>query len=250
MQDDFASIEISKLEGVERAIDHLKTIYDVFPYWRGHGDIGWKLQAEIFRKNYNEVSLIRAFMAQAESRQRNCPPSSDHLGWLILARHYGLPTRVMDWTMSPLVALYFVVRDKAHDDKDGCLWALHAGRMNAQMAGDSRIYPPDDPAVIKLADMAFAVPTASPVSRAIFTGTREIDPRVMVQQGTFTIHGDDTDLANVAYGQFASWRVAFPVRSIHKPHIRDLLAALSIRESTLFPDLAALAKDLKERDFR
>jgi len=250
MQDDFASIEIDSLASVERALEHAKrTMQNVFPYWRGHADVDWRLQAEVFRKSYNEGSLIRTFMAHAESRHRGCPPSDDHLGWLILARHHGLPTRLLDWTRSALIALYFVIRDKENDDKDGCLWAIGAGRMNSQTAGGPRIFPPDDPAVTRIADMAFG-PGSATEHTAIFAGTREIDPRVMVQQGAFTIHGDGTDLADIAYGEFPPWRVAFRVPSKHKDHIRELLMSLSISESTLFPDLAALAKDIKGRSFK
>jgi FRG domain len=184
MQDDFSSIEIESLESLERALEHVATtIGGVFPYWRGHADKDWTLQAEVFRKgSYNEVSLIRAFMAEAESRRTGCPPISDHLAWLILARHFGLPTRLLDWTMSPLVALYFASRDeKETADKDGCLWAIHPGIMNRQMIGKPRLLAAEEPEVAELADLAFESEpenlrqlTRPIAGRSIFIGTREI----------------------------------------------------------------------------
>ena len=93
MQDDFSSIKITSLESFERALQQVsRELGGVYPYWRGHANIDWTLQAEVFRKPYNEVSLIRSFMAHAESRKRDCPPIDDRLGWLMLAKHYGLPT--------------------------------------------------------------------------------------------------------------------------------------------------------------
>ena len=158
-------------------------------------------------------------MAQAESRKQNCPDIKDHVGWLILARHYGLPTRLLEWTMSPLVALFFASQN---DEKDGCLWVLEPGRMNQQMIGiqQRRLYAMDEAVVADLADLAFEPnptrlkeQTALVAGRAIASGTRELDARVLVQQGMFTIHADQTDLATVGMAiphiRHGVWRFAY-----------------------------------------
>jgi hypothetical protein len=119
--------------------------------WRGHAQLDWLLQAEVFRRpgasfgRYSENSLIRYFMAYAEARHARCPAQHDLLGWLTLARHYGLPTRLLDWSTSPLVALFFAVSDdKESSGVDGGLWALHAGEMNRAMRdGSPRLLAPD-----------------------------------------------------------------------------------------------------------
>jgi hypothetical protein len=77
-------------------------------------------------------------------------------------------------------------------------------------------------------------------------GTREIDPRVLVQQGAFTIHADDTDLANIA----GTWRIAFRVPGARKGDVQEILRSLAITKMSLFPDLAALAEELKSRRFK
>ena len=257
MREDFASIDVTSLEGLGRALEHVATTFQgVFAIWRGHANIDWNLQAEVFRKStYKEVSFIRSFMAQAKSRKPNCPAFDDHLGWLILARHYGLPTRLLDWTMSPLVALYFAAQDASDNPKaDGCLWAIFGFRMNEQMIRQGRFLAPDEPIVKALSDIAFEPDpqkvqqmTAKHSGIAILVGTRELDPRVLVQQGTFTIHADGTDLANVACAK--SWRVAFRVPGVDKEKIREMLRSLGIVKSSLFPDLGALAEELKSRSF-
>jgi hypothetical protein len=52
-------------------------------------------------------------------------PSEDDLaGWLSLMQHYRLPTRLLDWSFSPLIAAYFSVNDRFVEPVDACIWAL------------------------------------------------------------------------------------------------------------------------------
>jgi hypothetical protein len=251
---------ISDIVTFDQALEAAHAMLDgVFPFWRGHGNIGWSLTAEVFRprepgQTYPEVTLVRNFMAQAESRAQRCPAYSDFVGWLMLARHFGLPTRLLDWSMSPLVALFFAV-DERHDDVDGVLWALSPGGLNQRMIEQYRLLLVDDPPVAELVKLAF-VPDqtvhdeAKPriTGRALAIGAREIDPRVMVQQGTFTIHGDGIDLTAVyPRPQAPPLLVGFRVERSAKPALRQRLQRYGMTRSSLFPDLGSLADDLKRK---
>jgi hypothetical protein len=194
-------------------------------------------------------------MARAESRRASCPAFDDRMGWLILARHYGLPTRLLDWTFSPLIALYFAVQtDSESPDCDGCLWAILPYKMNDQMIAQRRILAPDDPLVTEFAQIAFepdnevyGQKTKERAQRAIGTGTREMDLRIFVQQGAFTVHADAADLATIDHNE--TWRVAFRIPNKAKNGIQATLTSIGITKSALFPDLATLAEQLKSQSF-
>ncbi len=256
MQTDFSSIQISSLASLEQAMTETSRRFGrTQPIWRGHANIDWELKAEVFRKQYKETSLIHHFHARAESRRPNCPPRDDYLAWLLLARHYGLPTRILDWSLSPLVALFFATEDdKETASCDGCLWGLQAGWMNQHMLArtDQRLLAHSTPIVREFASMAFlSDPERSELMRqragmAMALGTRELDPRVLAQQGIFTIHADGTDLAQIST-EDEPWRISFRVPAASKSNLRTLLSKLAIDRSTLFPDLGALAEELKAK---
>jgi hypothetical protein len=248
---DMSSLECAIAEAVERSDL-------VSPHWRGHANIGWGLRAEVFRPGphgpYDEGSLIRSFMTRAESRSQRCPPFDDQAAWLMLARHHGLPTRLLDWTESPLVALYFAsVEDRATDSQDGCIWALQAGRLNQAMGEAQALIPIDHPRGRQFVEAPFlgrSEPDAEERrealrQQALAIGSREVDMRILVQQGTFTIHGDNADLCDVAPSVLRAFRV--PYQS--KGDIRERLRRLGFHRAVLFPDLGALADELKQRRF-
>src|SRR5437773_608578 len=64
---------------------------------------------------FNERFLAHTFRLRAGSRYSSCPPLDEYPRWLFLMQHYGLPTRLLDWTASPLVALFFAVEDGLSD---------------------------------------------------------------------------------------------------------------------------------------
>jgi hypothetical protein len=247
-------VRIGDLPTLEKALTAAERVFQTMPVWRGHSDESWSLQPEVFRKSpkgksFSELSLIRTFMAHAESRSNRCPPQSDKLGWLLLARHYGLPTRLLDWSSSPLVALYFACDN---EEEDGCIWAVERTIVNAVAGVSRRLIAPDEPLMMNLVERAFTPGKLSTVPkehRFVFSGTREIDPRVLAQQASFSIHDDETDLATAELPTQHEWRMKFIVPKNAKPKLRRRLFDLGITKMTLFPDLGALAEDIKSYSF-
>src|ERR1035437_6389840 len=93
------------------ASDFLMGLSDSYIF-RGQGE-DWPLDTPLDRKcrpNFTlemETTLLSTFKAAAHLYQQSLPADEDHLSWLALMQHHGVPTRLLDWTGSSLIAAFF-----------------------------------------------------------------------------------------------------------------------------------------------
>lgn len=225
-----------------------------FLWWRGHADHAWSLVPKVFRSGDSlvlEGNLAHMFVTRAPSRHPNTPMSGNYADWLFLMQHYGLPTRLLDWTESVLVAAFFAVSDPAHKDKDGVLWALDPLRLNLIVNARSQILHPSDKAAHKLIQKVFEGP--QPREDIILAiDPIQVDIRLLVQQSVFTIHGSRLPLDQLITAKNKQPKVQplerYVIKAEAKQGIRDDLEHFGIRRSTLFPDLGNLAIDIWNRE--
>ena len=126
-----------RLSNISHVVDIATTLKD--SWFRGHPKTFGNLTPKIFRayiisrqnKSF-ELSIIEEFKKKAPALSNNTPDSDDHISWLFLMQHYGTPTRLLDWTESALIALYFVVCDTSFEDEDGELWAMYPYKLNEE----------------------------------------------------------------------------------------------------------------------
>lgn len=236
-------------EVIEAARDVLQPFYNDTAWWRGQAKADWRLQAHVHRRDpkrqYGETTLIGHFVSRAPSRSdRPCPAADDCLRWLFLAQHYGLPTRLLDWTESPLIAAYFAVRDH-HVDEDGCIWALWPTGLNRAFGAADGLAQIRDPRVAEIAESAFTGSESSEEILAI--DGQEIDPRMLAQMSRFTLHSRRTALDSSQGSEV--WLRQYVIPKNAKAKIRAQLSALGIRRSNVFPDLENLAGELRDSTF-
>jgi hypothetical protein len=174
--------------------------------------------------------------------------------WLFLMQHYQLPTRLLDWTESPLIATYFASEDCPEkcnhaipDCHDGMLFALSPYELNQHQINQFGTLMPDDKRARAVIEHAFnsEAPDVDYIAAIL---PAEIDIRMMVQLSVFTVHGLNRSLDNLPGND--RFLIGFRIPCQEKPKVKEELKHLGIRQSSLFPDLEHLAKEVSTLRFK
>ncbi|MGW7208688.1 FRG domain-containing protein [Streptomyces sp. NPDC054837] len=212
-------------------------------WFRGHANVRWELTPSLARRRdwmENELLLLKKFKQNAIPRLVNAP--TGEWEWLFLAQHHGLPTRLLDWSENPLIALYFAC--ESDQDTDGCLWVLRPSDLNAKSSPGSPgllLFGQDELLDSYLPEKARGPVAVQPPVAAV--AARSFD-RIVAQSGTFTIcHRSFDPLEKAGSGDFLD---SYVVPLARKAFIREQLKTLGINAMTVYPDLAHLAAYVKE----
>jgi hypothetical protein len=203
-------------------------------------------QADI---NKLELSLLRNFRKYAHAQAATAVDTIWH--WLALGQHHGLPTRLVDWTYSPFVALHFATESPADFNHDGIVWCVNfveANKLLPKRLKDILDAEHSDTLTIEML-------TEFPSLRAFDSLTREpfvvfmeppsLDTRILNQFALFSL------MSSVG-ARLDEWLESHPklCRRVRVPaalkwEIRDKLDQANINERTLFPGLDGLSRWLE-----
>ena len=93
--------------------------------YRGMADESWNLVPSLNRVCGHDLSLeTQVFRSFRKYGYAELAEYSGFWKLLPVAQHHGLPTRLLDWTYSPLVAAHFATEDTSCYDCDGVIWCL------------------------------------------------------------------------------------------------------------------------------
>lgn len=248
------------LDTIEQAVKVGTTLSK--SWFRGHSREHGNLIPSVFRPEHyfpsdghnNEQTYVLEFQRQAPSLVSNVPHIDDQLSWLFLMQHHGLPTRLLDWTESFLVALFFSVRKDF--DHDGELWAILPWKLNI-VNNDFNFHGvplPNHPLLKCIAHMPFSDSyekcakfyklKTTPSFPLAFQPPMNLS-RMVTQMSTFTIHANPAEefyIENVLSDK--KHIVRYIVPKGEKRKLQADLATLGIKAKTLFPDLDRLSESI------
>jgi hypothetical protein len=224
-------------------------------WFRGQADHSWNLEPSLSRlgKLNTELQLIKQFKQNAHQFLESSSPLTEY-DWIFLMQHYGVPTRLLDWTENPLIGMYFAVEEdpekKGKKKPPAALWCLYPRKLN-EISG-LILSPPDDiPAFGDDSELDDYLPSrihGAGIARknpAAISAPRKFS-RVYAQEGVFTILHRDTiridELTDAKGNQGHLVKLRIPRSSV--PKIRAELRLLGVNKLTVFPQLENVAEKI------
>ena len=266
---------------VFRLIDFIKSLtkYDVSPsseefiFYRGHSDKNYDLIPSIYRAGYilKEDILFKEVIKRRPDEFQNLKSTFDKL---VKMQHYGIPTRLIDITTNPLVALYFAC--KHNHDKNGELIVFVTDKKNVKYSDSDTVSVlsnlarrpidfeiktsgniKDFNAQKSISYLLHEIKEEKPYFQNIINSThldkvyvvkaKHDNLRIIKQAGEFLIFGINMCKIDSAQIEKEWIKLKYEIPAGSKQLILEELEIIGIDESTLFPELENQANELKAR---
>lgn len=226
--------------------------------FRGLANSAWKLETSLQRLQHApgetkklEPVILRSFKKYAH---QDANPGGSIWNLLALGQHHGLPTRVLDWTNSPFIAVHFATFETDKYTTDGAIWCVDQGKLRDYLPRKFHDILNKHYAYLFSVDMLEEA--ADNLEKfddfqndidpfVVFFEPPSIDDRIINQYAVLSVMSDPTET-------FSEWlkskqdclkRIIIPKEL--KWQIRDKLDQMNISERMLFPGLDGLSQWLK-----
>jgi hypothetical protein len=214
---------------------------------RGMADASWRLEPSLHHLGLveQEAHVLRNF--KKYGRQVGSAPLSEW-EWVTLGQHHGLPTRLLDWTYSPLVALHFATASARHRDTDGVVWTFDFVRAHRRLPGVLRQLLESEGAgafttelLERVAPTLDALDALSDDPFLLVLEPPSLDARVVNQYSGFAL----VSPAATTLGEWLEEQDEPLARKVRvgaelKAEVRERLDQANVNERVLFPGLDGL----------
>jgi hypothetical protein len=255
---------IAALVKAVRGIRARWTVWDekrtVTPWFRGVEDRGYRLLPGFYRPDnghLDETTILADFDSLAPLYLEREP--RDEWDWYFTAQHYGLPTRLLDWTENLLIALYFAITSPIRDRKAiPCIWMIDASMLNRLTIGvddDCIIAPVGEFSAHWLPGRLSEIGEFSYKGRTyknrlpMAIMPRRATRRILAQQGMFTVHGtENINLTDVFATASRKQRLiaCIEINPASIELLRADLRLLGMNRLSVFPELQQIGMHVKD----
>lgn len=231
------------------------TRYRGYYLYRGLPDSSFSLQTSLQRNCGDRRQLLEKKLLSNFAKYTAIDAAVDTESiWrrMILGQHHGLPTRLLDWTHSPLVGLNFAVSDgnMSELDKHDCvLWRIDLSDLHDNLPKEfqdimvkenARVFSVD--MLNEVADSIEKYDSLTEGNSMVIMEPPSIDPRIVNQYAFFSVVPGQVDDIESFLAKYTKETQKYIISKDLKWRIRDFLDEANISERTIYPGLDGICK--------
>lgn len=233
--------------------------------YKGLGDASYDLTTTLIRLNARhpdvERHLLRNFKKYALLEAK---VSGEFWNWLALGQHHGLPTRLLDWTYSPFVALHFATADLTAPETDSVVWCVDYVKAHEMLPPrlqkvlceegsdvwttemlEEHVGSWEELNSLKTSRRKSKAPADEGDAVLIFFEPPSLDSRIVNQYGLFSVLSSPTLAVDEWLKQHKDLAKRIVIPHGLRWEVRDKLDQANVNERVLFPGLDGLSSWLR-----